>query len=95
MGRLKYTRLCHIAQGSVIVWTVSSQQAEGELVAARISATGVHTGQLDDLPPTHRSITLTATAIYRFVDGRIVERWCDNGPAVLRTLKSSHTASFG
>ncbi len=75
--------------------TIHQLVAEGELVAARISATGVHTGQLDDLPPTHRSITLTATAIYRFVDGRIVERWCDNGPSVLRTLKSSHTASVG
>lgn len=69
--------------------TIHQLVAEGELVAARISATGVHTGQLDDLPPTHRSITLTATAIYHFVDGRIVERWCDNGPSVLRTLKSS------
>ncbi len=64
-------------------------------ISPRISATGIHTGQLDDLPPTHRSITLTATAIYRFVDGRIVERWCDNSPSVLRTLKSSHAASVG
>ena len=59
---------------------------DGDLLAARVSATGTHTGPLAGLGATGRAITLTSTAIYRFVDGRIVERWCDHSPSVMAAL---------
>jgi predicted ester cyclase len=67
--------------------TIEDLIAEGDRVVARISARGTHTGELLGHAPTvSRVVTLTAIAIYRIVDGRIVERWADQGPGVLEQL---------
>lgn len=68
--------------------TIHMMVAEGDLVAARVSATGTHTGTFAGTPATGKRVVLTSTAIYRFVDGRIVERWCDNPPSVAGALAS-------
>jgi predicted ester cyclase len=56
--------------------------AEGDRVAARWSAVGVHAGPFRDLadpsivhPPTQRPVRFSATDIYRFEDGLIAEEW--------------------
>jgi predicted ester cyclase len=66
--------------------TIEDLVAEGDRVVARISARATHTGELFGHAPTGRVITLTGIAIYRLVDGRIVERWADQGPGVLEQL---------
>ena len=66
---------------SDLVFTVEQVLAEGDRVALRWSATGVHTGDYRGLPPTHviaatgRPISFSATDIYQVVDGRIVAEW--------------------
>jgi predicted ester cyclase len=66
--------------------TIEDLIAQGDRVVARISARGTHTGELFGHAPTGRVVTLTRIAIYRIVDGRIVERWGDQGPGVLDQL---------
>jgi predicted ester cyclase len=61
--------------------------AEGDRVVARITARGTHSGELFGHPPTGRVVTLTGIAIYRLVEGRIVERWAEQGTGILDQLK--------
>jgi steroid delta-isomerase-like uncharacterized protein len=49
--------------------------AEGDKVMSRVVLTGVHGGDLPDLPATGRSINFTMFTIFRIVDGKIVEEW--------------------
>lgn len=49
---------------------------EGDRVAARISVQARHTGSLWGFAPTGRVLCNDSIVIYRFVDGRIRERWC-------------------
>jgi len=57
----------HLAIGDVI--------AEGDLVAARWTLTGVHTGDLFGLPPTGRRVRFLELGVFRFVDGKAAEIW--------------------
>jgi predicted ester cyclase len=66
--------------------TIEDLVAEGDRVVARIRAQGTHTGELFGHAGTGRVVTLTAIAIYRFVDGRIAERWAEHGQGVLDQL---------
>jgi predicted ester cyclase len=66
--------------------TIEDLVAEGDRVAARITARGTHTGVLFGHAPTGRVVTQTNIAIYRMVDGRIVERWAEQGGGVLEQL---------
>lgn len=60
--------------------------AEGDRVVARISARGTHTGELFGHAPTGKVVALTSIAIYRLVNGKIVERWAEHGLGVLDQL---------
>jgi steroid delta-isomerase-like uncharacterized protein len=60
--------------------------AEGDRVVARVSARATHTGELFGHPATGKVVTLTSITVYRVVDGRIVERWCEQGRGVLEQL---------
>ncbi len=55
--------------------TVEDLVAEGDLVAARFTAHGIHKGAFMGLPPTGKSITMTGMEIFRIEDGRIAELW--------------------
>jgi predicted ester cyclase len=55
--------------------TVKEAVGEGDLVAQRVHFEGTHTGEFQDLPPTHRKVTFSGLELNRFVDGRVVERW--------------------
>jgi predicted ester cyclase len=49
--------------------------AEGDLVTARWTATGTHSGELAGIPRTGTSVRWSGIDIYRLDDGRIVEWW--------------------
>ena len=49
----------------------------GDRVACRITTRAAHTGKFDGIGPTGRQIAIGGIAIYRFVEGRIAESWCE------------------
>ncbi len=55
--------------------TVEDIIAEGDKVAARITMSGTHRGELMGVAPTGKQITLGLIDITRLADGKIVERW--------------------
>ncbi len=55
--------------------TVEDMVAEGDRVAARFTARGVHKGAFMGLSPTGMSITMTGIEIFRIKNGRIAELW--------------------
>ncbi len=55
--------------------TVEDMVAEGDRVAARFTARGVHKGQFMGLPPTGKPITMTGIEIFRIENGKIAELW--------------------
>jgi steroid delta-isomerase-like uncharacterized protein len=58
-----------------VVATVHDLIAEGDLVAARFTATGTHAGELRGIAPTGREVRMSGISMYRLRDGRIVEEW--------------------
>jgi hypothetical protein len=55
--------------------TIEDITAEGDKVWVRVKETGTHKGEYRGLAPTGKKITYTAVAIFRIVDGKIVEGW--------------------
>jgi predicted ester cyclase len=60
--------------------------AEGDRVVARTSARATHTGELFGHAPTVKAVTLSSITIYRIADGRIAERWSEQGLGLLEQL---------
>jgi predicted ester cyclase len=57
---------------------------QGDLVVARVRASGTHDGDLLGLEPTGREVALDQAVFARVVDGRIAELWevTDTGQAL-------------
>ena len=55
--------------------TIEDMIAEGNNVAARFTAHGIHKGDFMGLPATGKPITMTGIEIFRIKDSRIVELW--------------------
>ena len=55
--------------------TVEDAIAEENKVVIRWMAKGTHKGNLRDIPPTGKQVTLTGIAIYRFAGGKMEELW--------------------
>jgi hypothetical protein len=51
--------------------------AEDDLVAVHATFKGVHEHDLFGIPASNRSVTMSATIIYRIAGGKIVEHWLD------------------
>jgi len=49
--------------------------AEGDKVMSRVTMLGVHKGELEGLPPTGKTFTISAFTAFRIVDGKIAEEW--------------------
>ncbi len=49
--------------------------AEGDLVAARWTSEGTNTGPWVGTPATAKRATFSGVNIFRFKDGKVVERW--------------------
>ena len=57
-------------------WRVDLLLGEGDLVAARWTASGTHSGAWGDAAPTGRRATFSGVNIFRFGDeGKVVEIW--------------------
>jgi steroid delta-isomerase-like uncharacterized protein len=57
--------------------TIDDQIAEGDKVVTRLTAHGTHEGDLPGAPRTGRPLEMTAIAIHRIADGKIVEHWAN------------------
>ena len=55
--------------------TIDDMLADGDRVAARFTARGMHKGAFMGLPPTGKSITMTGIEIFRIENGKIAELW--------------------
>ena len=67
--------------------TIDDIIAEGDKVWVRLTYTGTHTGEFLGLAPTGKKITTMAVAIYRIVNGKIVEgRFFTDDLTFLKTL---------
>ena len=58
--------------------TIEDIIAEGDKVWLRLTYTGTHTGEFFGLAPTGNKVTMKAVAIYRIVNGKLVEGWFIN-----------------
>jgi predicted ester cyclase len=54
---------------------IEDQIAEGDKVVTRLTAYGKHEGDLPGIPRTGNDMTMTAVAIHRIADGKLVEKW--------------------
>jgi steroid delta-isomerase-like uncharacterized protein len=55
--------------------TVEDMVAEGDMVAARWTARGVHRGELAGIPPSGNEVSVSGITIHRIEGGRIAEEW--------------------
>ena len=55
--------------------TIEDLIAEGDKVVCRATYRGTHTGDLMGIPPTYKSVTVSAMIIDQLADGKIVESW--------------------
>ena len=53
--------------------TIDDMVAEGDKVAARVTMTGTHKGEIMGIPPTNKKVTISLITISRIVGGKIVE----------------------
>lgn len=57
-------------------WGIDLVLAEGDLVAARWTASGTNTGSWGETPPTGRRVEFSGVNIFRFgSDGKVAEIW--------------------
>jgi steroid delta-isomerase-like uncharacterized protein len=57
-------------------WQVDLVVGEGDLVAARWTATGTHSGAWGDVAATRRKVSFSGVNVFRFGDaGKVVEIW--------------------
>jgi steroid delta-isomerase-like uncharacterized protein len=59
-----------------VQWRIDLILADGDLVAARWTASGTHTGRWGDVAPTGRRTEFSGVNIFRFnSDGKVAEIW--------------------
>lgn len=51
--------------------------AEDDRVMVRLAFTGTHEGPFLGVEPTEKEVGISAIAVYRFEDGKIVERYSE------------------
>lgn len=55
--------------------TIDDLIADEDRIVSRITYRGTHTGDLMGIPPTGKSVTVSAMIIDQFANGKIVETW--------------------
>lgn len=55
--------------------TIDALVTDKDMVVARSTYYGTHTGDLMGIPPTGKQVTVSAMTIDRIADGKIVETW--------------------
>ncbi len=54
---------------------IEDMLAEGDKVAARWRFHGTNSGSFQGMPPTGKAVNVTATGIFRVVDGKVTDNW--------------------
>ena len=54
---------------------IEDMLAEGDKVAARMHIRMTNSGSFQGMPPTGKAVDVTATGIFRIVDGRVTDNW--------------------
>ena len=62
---------------------IEDQIAEGDKVVTRLAAYGKHEGDLPGAPRTGNDMKMTAVAIHRIADGKLVEKWSNKDEVAL------------
>ena len=76
--------------------TLDDQIAEGDKVATRWIASATHTGSLQGMPPTGKSVRVTGVNVMRFAEGKIAESWSNfDMLTLLQQLGASATPEHG
>ena len=60
---------------SELIVEIQEQIAEGDLVATRKKITGVHSGEIFGISPSHKKVEINVIDIIRLNDGKYVEHW--------------------
>lgn len=55
--------------------TIEDSVTEGDRVAVRFRIMGTNSGEMMGIPATGRLINVTATGIFRVVDGKVTDNW--------------------
>jgi steroid delta-isomerase-like uncharacterized protein len=55
--------------------TIDDQIAEGDKVVTRLTATGVHSGDIFGFPATGKRVAMTSIVVHRIADGMLAEHW--------------------
>jgi predicted ester cyclase len=55
--------------------TIEDSLSQGDRVAVRFRLRGTHTGELLGIPPTGKTVNISATGIFRVVDGKATDNW--------------------
>jgi predicted ester cyclase len=55
--------------------TIEDSVAEGDRVATRFTISGTHTGSFMGIAPTGKTIHVSASGIFRIVDGKATDNW--------------------
>ena len=76
-GLKQYIRVTHTGFPD-FRYTVEDMVAEGDVVAARATARGTHTGEYLGIPPTGKEASWTEMHIGRVEGGRFVEHWANS-----------------
>jgi predicted ester cyclase len=58
--------------------TIEDMVGENDKVGIRGSTRGTHTGEIPGVRPTGRRVSFSWCAVYRFANGKIVERWLND-----------------
>ena len=53
--------------------TIEDLIAEGDKVMTRVTCSAVHKGELEGIPPTGKTLTISLFTVFRLVDGKIAE----------------------
>jgi steroid delta-isomerase-like uncharacterized protein len=60
---------------SDVTMTIEEMIAEGDLVAVRLTAHAVQSGEFMGMPPSGKAYTIPEIHIFRVSDGKIAEHW--------------------
>lgn len=77
LDRLKHLFTTFRAAFPDIHTEVEDLLTEGDKVLLRYAWTGTHKGEFLGIAPTGKNVRVTGLALYRFVDGKVVEAWAN------------------
>lgn len=94
IGIKRFTELIAMLQSAFDDFQISMDElvVEGDTVATRWTASGVHRGEFMGTGPSGEPFRFTGTGFYRIRDGKIFEVWSlNNSVEVIRQLRTAPT----